>query len=117
MPFVEQSDLRLLHVLSYQDPFSEYKERQEKKRAKKAEAEENARNEQPVRKVETEINWFGEKVGANRAAVTSMGGGVGKYLQLGSSVAKRPAPGPAVSVGTDESKKKRRIGFGEFDGW
>jgi len=39
------------------------------------------------------------------------GGGVGKYLNL-----KRPQKTIETSDG-DEVKKKRKFGFGDFDGW
>ena len=46
-----------------------------------------------------------------------MGGGVGKYLNLN---AKRPieivSTSPSAAA-VPETKKKRRIGFGDFEGW
>ncbi|KIP12489.1 hypothetical protein PHLGIDRAFT_20956 [Phlebiopsis gigantea 11061_1 CR5-6] len=108
--------VRITEVVIYQDPFTEYKERQQKKRAKKADAEQNARA-QPVRKDEAEVNWFGEKVGVKSSSTGLAGGGVGRYLQLGGTTAKRHAPSSVVQSASDEPKKKRKIGFGEFDGW
>jgi peptidyl-prolyl cis-trans isomerase-like 2 len=102
----------------YQDPFQEYKERQDKKRAKKAEGDAHVHNKQSVRKNEGEMNWFGEKVGGNKPAVGTVGGGVGKYLQQANTVlAKRPVASSVPSTKPEEPKKKRKIGFGEFDGW
>lgn len=105
---------------SYQDPFEEYKIRAQKKRARKAEAEENARsgNSEPMKDEHDELNWFGVKIGSDRADATAAGGGIGKYLSVGT---KRSADGGAsvklLSGQPEEPKKKRRIGFGDFDGW
>ena len=72
---------------------------------------------QEVRK-DGEINWFGEKVGSTKSTTGTVGGGVGKYLQVGgTTTAKRPAPSPALTSVPDEPKKKRKVGFGEFEGW
>lgn len=71
-----------------------------------------------MRKDDEEINWFGEKVGGNKTTLGTVGGGVGKYLQVGNAVAqKRPAPSPALSSTAEEPKKKRKVGFGDFEGW
>ncbi|KAI0687757.1 cyclophilin-like protein [Cytidiella melzeri] len=116
--------VRISEVVIYQDPFEEYKTRQQNKRAKKAEAEENARHRQVVveKKEEDELNWFGVKLGTEKSAGGgAVGGGVGKYLQVGASAAvvapKRPAPSAAVSDVPGEAKKRRKVGFGEFEGW
>ncbi|OSX67366.1 hypothetical protein POSPLADRAFT_1130482 [Postia placenta MAD-698-R-SB12] len=114
--------VRISEVIIYQDPFEEFKERRQKKLARRAEAEESARAGAQIEKKESDdINWFGTKVGleakGNRGGA---GEGVGKYLTgVGN---KRPAleqiTRPADDVGIlDESKKKRRIGFGDFSGW
>lgn len=101
-------------LLSYQDPFEEYKTRLAKKLAKRAE------NTKPGTSVtqekKEEVNWFGTKIGSDATALdfggkTGAGAGVGKYLNL-----KRPQASVASSRG-DDSKKKRKIGFGEFEGW
>lgn len=51
--------------------------------------------------------------GASAFGVGAVGGGVGKYLN-----AKRPLeesrPGDSAE---GDGKKKRKIGFGEFEGW
>ena len=108
----------------YQDPFEEYKTRQQKKRAKKAEAEENARTgrvvDAQVKKDGDDINWFGVKVGLDKSNVGSGGGGgVGKYLNAGSAppAPKRPAVAVSVVDASEAAKKKRKIGFGSFEGW
>ncbi|OBZ78799.1 Peptidyl-prolyl cis-trans isomerase-like 2 [Grifola frondosa] len=111
--------VRITEVVIYQDPFEEYKNRQQKKRARKAEAEENARNRNIVEKKDgDDVNWFGVKVGLENKGSTGAGGGVGKYLNMGK---KRPAEAPPLGQGDpgveEEGKKKRRIGFGDFEGW
>lgn len=65
------------------------------------------------------MNWFGVKVGLSGTGVGG-GGGVGKYLSLGGGTSlKRPAETAALSNLDlpEESKKKRKIGFGNFDAW
>lgn len=111
-------------LCSYQDPFEEYKTRRDKKLAKKAEyaqngAQHGTQNGKPGEK--DDINWFGTKVGSGMKSLGGGGGGgggVGKYLNSG---AKRPAPEQSTrfnDVGVaDELKKKRRLGFGNFEGW
>ena len=56
------------------------------------------------------INWFGVKVGTGSSAFGSddVGGAVGKYLSV-----KRPLG----SASDNDSKKRKKIGFGDFDGW
>lgn len=96
---------------SYQDPFEEYKTRLAKKLAKRAAAQ--AVSKAPVKEAGDDINWFGVKVGSDAAPTapdSAGGGGVGKYLNL-----KRPQT--VIGGGGDESKKKRKIGFGDFEGW
>ena len=66
----------------YQDPFEEYKTRQEKKRAKQAAAQDTAIKKAAEQKKDDDLNWFGVKIGANRSGAGG-GGGVGKYLNLG----------------------------------
>ena len=54
------------------------------------------------------------KVGSNNSALTlgeKGSGGVGKYLSL-----KRPQSSTDTTV-ADDAKKKRRIGFGDSEGW
>ena len=101
---------------SYQDPFEEYKRREEKTRARKAENQ-VTRAQEDEEKAKDDINWFGVKVGTEKAA-GAVGGGVGKYLNLNAN-AKRPVEAVINSspAPPEESKKKRRIGFGDFEGW
>lgn len=105
---------------SYQDPFEEYKTRQQKRRAKKAEAHDNARLARSAeKKEEDELNWFGVKLGSENTGGSVAEGGVGRYLQGRSAAAapKRPASSVATTDVSEEGKKKRKIGFGQFDGW
>nr|VWO94322.1 Peptidyl-prolyl cis-trans isomerase 8 [Ganoderma boninense] len=106
--------IRITEVIIYQDPFDDYKRREEKKRARKAENQ-VARTKEAEEKAKDDINWFGVKVGTDRAA-NSAGGGVGKYLNIN---AKRSIETVSVSASAplEEGKKKRRIGFGDFEGW
>lgn len=119
------SDLLLLNCclvfLSYQDPFEEYKSRQQKKLARKAEAEETARTRKATETRNSDnINWFGVKVGLETGNLgRGVVDGVGKYLNFN---AKRPAPDDSnrseLNIGlAEDSKKKRKIGFGNFEGW
>ena len=110
-PFLQRGVLssNIFH-LSYQDPFEDYKTRLAKKLAKRAEGETRG----PVEEKKDEVNWFGVKVGSNNSALTlgeKGSGGVGKYLSL-----KRPQSSMETTA-ADDVKKKRRIGFGNFEGW
>jgi peptidyl-prolyl cis-trans isomerase-like 2 len=96
---------------SYQDPFEDYKTRLAKKLAKRAEGDTRG----PVEEKKDEVNWFGVKVGSDKSALTlgeKGSGGVGKYLSL-----KRPQSSIEEITGADDTKKKRKIGFGNFEGW
>lgn len=105
----------------YQDPFEEYKRRQETRRARKAQAEEEAKTGTKVPKKDTDdMNWFGTKLGTGPDLGSGTGGvgstgGVGRYLNL-----KRPLDGvtkPIGGVPGEEGTKKRKLGFGDFEGW
>ena len=99
----------ILHV-SYQDPFEDYKTRLAKKLAKRAEGETRG----PVEEKKDEVNWFGVKVGSDNSALTlgeKGSGGVGKYLSL------KRTQSFLETTAADDAKKKRRIGFGNFEGW
>jgi len=96
---------------SYQDPFEDYKTRLTKKLAKLADAEQqsNGLNRPPDKK--DDINWFGLKVGTEKAAFggeQKAEGGVGKYLM---------AARPSATEGTERPTKRRKTGFGDFEGW
>lgn len=105
----------------YQDPFEEYKQRQEKRRARKAQAEEEAKTGVKIQQKDTDdMNWFGTKLGTGPDLGSGTGGvgstgGVGRYLNL-----KRPldgGPNPIGGVPAEEGGKKRKLGFGDFEGW
>ncbi|KAF8640966.1 hypothetical protein AX17_000612 [Amanita inopinata Kibby_2008] len=101
--------VRIQEIIIYQDPFEDYKNRLAKKLARKAGAE------QPQKKLEEkkdDMNWFGEKLGSVQTVFGSGSGdgGVGKYLNF-----KRPSE--AVGATVTGEKKKRKLGFGEFEGW
>lgn len=94
-----------------------------KKLARRAEAGAAVQAKVAEKKEGDDINWFGEKVGAahtiigSSAATGAVGKGVGKYL----NAAKRPLEGAsALSSGNgvgEPGQKKRKTGFGEFEGW
>jgi len=113
--------VRITDVVVYQDPFEEYKRRQEKRRARKAQAEEEAKTGIKAPKKDTDdVNWFGTKLGSGPGLGSGSGGvgstgGVGRYLNL-----KRPldnAPSPIGTLPAEEGAKKRKLGFGDFAGW
>ncbi|EAU92666.2 peptidylprolyl isomerase (cyclophilin)-like protein 2 [Coprinopsis cinerea okayama7 len=105
--------VKITEVIIYQDPFDDYKTRLAKKLAKRAEAG------KPSAAAETkkdDVNWFGVKVGSSGVASSTEagGGGVGKYLNLKRGAGGVGTVGAEVS---DEPKKKRKLGFGNFEGW
>lgn len=109
--------VRITEVVIFQDPFEAYKTRLAKKLAKRAEAEDPSKpNNSAEKKKGDDINWFGVKVGTGNAAFgVGASGGVGKYLN-----SKRPLDSvrsPAVPDGGPDAKKRKTIGFGEFEGW
>ncbi len=61
------------------------------------------------------VNWFGVKIGTEPPKLGFEGetGGsvIGKYISL-----KRPQEAVVPRV-ADDTKKKRKIGFGDFEGW
>jgi peptidyl-prolyl cis-trans isomerase-like protein 2 len=67
-----------------------------------------------------DMNWFGTKLGAGpdlgpETGSSGSAGGVGRYLNL-----KRPLDGPPNPFGkipVEEGAKKRKLGFGDFEGW
>ncbi|KAF9569876.1 peptidylprolyl isomerase-like protein 2 [Agrocybe pediades] len=105
--------VRITEIIIYQDPFEDYKARLAKKLARR---EENAKNPVAQESKKDDVNWFGTKIGTDNSVLNSGATGdvgVGKYLNL-----KRPQSSIPNSSGTgEEPKKKRKIGFGEFEGW
>ncbi|KAF8647909.1 hypothetical protein AX16_006441 [Volvariella volvacea WC 439] len=109
--------VRITEVVIYQDPFEEYKTRLAKKLAKRAEAEERSQNPEAgklAQEKQDDVNWFGVKVGTGQSAFGSgnAGGGVGKYLSSALTRPFDPSDAPA-----EPATKKRKIGFGNFEGW
>jgi len=106
--------VRITEIVIYQDPFEEYKTRLAKRLARRMEASQGNSAEKAAEKKEgDDINWFGVKVGSGDSAFgAASGGGVGKYLNL-----KRPQETIADNGGGNDSKKKRKTGFGAFDNW
>ena len=111
----------MLILCRYQDPFEDYKGRLARKLARQAES--GAENPADAdSKTKDDVNWFGVKLGENGQSKEASGAaGVGKYLNIGSgAVKKRPLErSSALPVGEvdEDSKKKRKIGFGNFDSW
>ncbi|KIK70870.1 hypothetical protein GYMLUDRAFT_79070 [Collybiopsis luxurians FD-317 M1] len=109
--------VKITEVIIYQDPFEEYKNRLAAKLAKRAEGPKDTK---PEKKEGDDINWFGltsgkkVKVGSEAPAKDQVGtGGVGKYLNLN---LKRPQAVGSATV-SEEPSKRRRMGFGNFEGW
>ncbi|KAH9486632.1 Peptidyl-prolyl cis-trans isomerase-like 2 [Psilocybe cubensis] len=106
--------VRITEVIIYQDPFEEYKTRLAKKLAKRAESTKPGITSPSDTK--EDVNWFGTKIGSDGNTLdfggnSGAGSGVGKYLNL-----KRP-PSAVITSRDEDSKKKRKIGFGDFEGW
>ncbi|KAI5123760.1 hypothetical protein M0805_000351 [Coniferiporia weirii] len=114
--------VRITEVVIYQDPFEDYKARLAKRLARKAEAEQNggiaaAAAKEKEKKEGDDVNWFGVRIGLDTPGRPSetASAGVGKYLSL-----KRPletSAGAKDNLEDDDGKKKRKIGFGNFDTW
>ncbi|KZS93105.1 cyclophilin-like protein [Sistotremastrum niveocremeum HHB9708] len=103
--------VKITEVVIYQDPFQDYKERLAKKLARRAEQIANPTAQPKIQ--EGEINVFGVKVGTAAVDTTPKGSsGVGKYLKKRPLESVQAAASPGV-----EDKKKRKIGFGDFDTW
>lgn len=111
--------VQITEVIIHQDPFEAYKTRLARKLARRAEAQDDSKK-QPDKIQGDDINWFGVKVGTGDSAfgggAAGVGVGVGKYLGV-----KRPldqvTPGIQANDVGDDAKKKRKIGFGNFDSW
>ncbi|KAG1749881.1 peptidylprolyl isomerase-like protein 2 [Suillus paluster] len=109
--------VRITEVIIHQDPFEVHKARLARKLARRAEAQDDSKKV-PEKTQGDDINWFGVKVGTGDSAFGggSAGAGVGKYLGI-----KRPldqaTPGVQTNDIGDDAKKKRKIGFGNFDAW
>jgi len=74
--------------------------------------------EQKKADIEGTVNWFGMAVGSrvlngpsSSIGSGASGGGVGKYL-------KRAREAPAANeTAEDRNAKKRKVGWGNFEGW
>ncbi|KAL4070847.1 peptidylprolyl isomerase-like protein 2 [Scleroderma citrinum] len=108
--------VRITEVVVYQDPFEDHKARLAKKLARRTESGADAAKS-VEKKPGDDINWFGVKVGMGdlNASEGRVGKGIGRYLGT-----KRQLEGQVTEErggAVEESKKKRRIGFGNFDNW
>ncbi|KAN0100524.1 Cyclophilin-like domain containing protein [Tylopilus felleus] len=106
--------VRITEVIIHQDPFETYKTRLAKKLARQAEASSEGLKESQKTPGDN-VNWFGVKVGTrDESPGSSPSVGVGKYLGN-----KRPLEldGVHKALPAEESKKKKRLGFGDFEGW
>ncbi|KAG8940531.1 Peptidyl-prolyl cis-trans isomerase cyp8 [Tulasnella sp. 424] len=127
---ISRADLRRalrglrISLCRYQDPFEEYKKRVANKIQKQAESLSGSKSGATGEKAKDNLNWFGEKIGtSSKAGPASVG--VGKYLKGGgppaaasSVIGKRTTAAVAdMGVGIDDKKKKRKMGFGDFDSW
>jgi peptidyl-prolyl cis-trans isomerase-like 2 len=117
----------------YADPFQDYKQRLARKLQAKAQdsssstlastiplssASASASGIGAPPKKRDDVNWFGVKLGEEKkntsTSVASDEVGVGKYLKLSSAVGAKRSAEPG---GTEELKKKRKLGFGNFEAW
>ena len=114
---------------SYADPFQDYKQRLARKLQAKGQDGSGGITKditldplpakQITKKERDDVNWFGVKLGQKEdSAAKAPNGGVGKYLSSDMpkpASSKRPA---ALEIGmADDGKKKRKLGFGNFDSW
>ncbi|KIK12954.1 hypothetical protein PISMIDRAFT_646606 [Pisolithus microcarpus 441] len=108
----------ITQVVIHQDPFDDYKARLAKKLARRTES--GADEAKPVvKKPGDDSNWFGVRVGTGQS-VASNGDtekSVGRYLGVKRQLEEQQPPKDVASEMFDGGKKKRRIGFGNFDNW
>ncbi|KIO20893.1 hypothetical protein M407DRAFT_132671 [Tulasnella calospora MUT 4182] len=115
--------IKITEIIIYQDPFEEYKKRVANKIQKQAETLSGSKSGSSGDKTKDKVNWFGEKIGESSNSGPK-GGGVGKYLKSGgppsatpSVIGKRTTAVSDMGVGIDDKKKKRKMGFGDFESW
>ncbi|KAG8699225.1 Peptidyl-prolyl cis-trans isomerase cyp8, partial [Ceratobasidium sp. 423] len=101
-------DIRITEVIIYQDPFEEYKARLARKLEHQSQSADPKKRRAET--LEDSMTWFGQKVGEEQKGGVGEGG-VGKYLKLNA-----PA-GVAKGAPAEAGKKKRKLGFGNFDNW
>ncbi|KAH8835275.1 cyclophilin-like domain-containing protein [Flagelloscypha sp. PMI_526] len=101
-----------------QDPFEDYKTRLAKKLARKANSDSSSQTTKKQTQAD-QTNWFGTKLGTPQTAASSIGAGVGRYLQQQQHQQQNLKRPLAQVASTDEleNKKKRKVGFGDFAGW
>ncbi|KAG9124982.1 Peptidyl-prolyl cis-trans isomerase cyp8 [Ceratobasidium sp. 392] len=108
--------IKITEVIIYQDPFEEYKQRLARKLERQAEGADPKKRR--VETLEDGMNWFGQKIGevGNKGGLAA-GEGVGKYLKLDAPLPRPIANAKPEIGGVGEGKKKRKLGFGNFDNW
>lgn len=119
------------------DPFQDYKERLARRLRAKGELASDVSlasgidtpgaNSKRKATERDDVNWFGVKLDKdkdqNADSAKGSGGGVGKYLAspaVAGAGTKRPAEPALGAIGIaddDGGKKKRKLGFGNFDSW
>lgn len=122
--------VRLLDVSVFKNPFEEYQTKLAKKLEREAQVKAGAKAKEQARqdREKDRTTWFGTNLGEKGSTTMKPGdqlndsmtaglGGVGKYLN--NATLKRPlAEPPSSSIQESAPEKKRRKGgFGNFDGW
>ena len=71
-----------------------------------------------------DVNWFGVKIGTDNSIFgtgTTTSNGVGKYLNRNNNNKRARdesvTNGAQAAVVDEDNKKKRKTGFGDFEGW
>lgn len=108
----------ITQVVIHQDPFDDYKARLAKKLARRTES--GADEAKPVaKKPGDDSNWFGVRVGTGQSVASNADTekSVGRYLGVKRQLEEQQPPKDVASEMFDGGKKKRRIGFGNFDNW
>ena len=113
----------------YADPFEDYKQRLARKlQANSLDAKSSTLSLPSTslkpegggsKKDKDDLNWFGVKLGSEPITESASSvGGVGKYLNIQTSTATIKRNGDESTPVPDEAPKKRRkLGFGNFDNW
>ncbi|KAI8139556.1 peptidyl-prolyl cis-trans isomerase-like 2 [Fennellomyces sp. T-0311] len=113
-----ERDIRIKEVSVFVDPFEVYQTRLKRKLAHEANADEEEAERRRKREKEDSMGWFGLNTGRTRKGVPSakpkaVGGGVGKYLQGGSS-GNNVLDDPVEEV-PRKAKKPVSGSYGNFD--
>ncbi|KIJ26133.1 hypothetical protein M422DRAFT_216413 [Sphaerobolus stellatus SS14] len=116
--------VKIKEVVIYFDPFDEYKQRLARKLAHRAEAGKTDAADVEKKKdvgINDGVNWFGERLGSGEDVLGGKKlGGVGKYLDLKRPREESKPTSSVAAKGTEigqEAKKRKKLGFGDFDGW